>query len=143
VQATPSPARLSIIAAPLSLASQRARFASPARSTLQHAPQSPVRGLGEREGDDIAKGARRRAEEAAAAQRRASSSYAAVRLPRAAPRPGTAMDAAAAAAAGEVDVLVLFGRRWLPVRGRRAGTDPRVEINGTPLVREVVGQVTA
>jgi hypothetical protein len=64
----------------------------------------------------VAKDARRRAEEAAAAQRCASSSYAAVRLPRAAPRPGTAVDAATAAAAGDAAVLVLFGRRWLPVR---------------------------
>jgi hypothetical protein len=111
VQFTSSPARLSIVAAPCSAAAQRARFPSPGRS-------SPARGLGDSasDADAEAKVARRRAEEAAEAQRRASSSYAAVRLPRAVPRPGTAVDAAVAAAAGEADVLVLFGRRWLPVR---------------------------
>ena len=114
---SPSSARLNITSTSAAVAPYKPTLRTPA-SPLRRGQQSPLRRGGLEEGvdaDSAAAAARRRANEAAREERRASSSYAALRLPHTAPRPGTAVDAAAAAAASDADVLVLFGRRWLPV----------------------------
>jgi hypothetical protein len=115
---SPSPARLADISISNSTRAPYKPVSRTPTSPLRRGQQSPIRRGGFEETNDsdgAAAAARRRADEAARAERRASSSYAATRLPRTAPRPGTSVDAAAAAAASEADVLVPFGRRWLPV----------------------------
>ena len=145
---SPSPARLSIRSSPAAAPDNLKSASAAPTSQLRRGQQSPLRLsalVGTSDSDSAAAAARRRADEAAVLERRASSSYAAVRLPRAAPRPGTAVGAATAAAAMEADVLVLFGRRWLPVNehSELASADPRAvhrhRLSGTadPMIHRV------